>query len=88
VNPSVGFRHLSSALKDKSLRSVKCAEIGRTPGIVADADREYCLSTGEALARLVDVGTGFRCQTSIPSRRISCINGVSSRYIPARNGIA
>jgi hypothetical protein len=58
---------------------MKGAEIGSSTGVFAKFDSEYGPRVSERLVGFVEEPLGLRCHRSMPSRRISCINGVRSR---------
>ncbi len=87
-DPGMGFRYLSSVLEYGGLRRVKRGEIGFSD---TDAQQIQLRELNGVIKTLMSLGQihgCFRLQRSSPSLRISCMSGVLSVMLPARNGFA
>jgi len=87
--PFVGFRFSPGALENQRLRRMIACEIcgaARLVGVMQNI--RQAPRFGQIITRLIEMPGGLRRHQSIPSRRISPISGMRSRYAPARNGKA
>ena len=78
AQPAMSFRHTPALRREERLRGMKPGKVGCASRRFVEVHAMHEVGFGEQSAGLGEEVSGFRGQSSIPSRRISRINGVRS----------
>jgi hypothetical protein len=78
LHSAVSSNRASGSLGDQRLRGMEPGEVCRAACCFVEIDVEHGIGLGEQPPGFGDEVSGFRRQSSIPSRRISRISGVRS----------
>ena len=78
LHSAMSFDRVSGSLGDRRLRGMEPGEVGRAARRFVEIDVKRGLGFDEQSSCFGEEVSGFRRQSSIPSRRISRISGVRS----------
>jgi hypothetical protein len=70
------LKHTAMRLEDEGLGGMKPGKVGCASGRVGEVNAKHRLGFAKKLARLFEECSSLWLYSSMPSRRISCINGI------------